>query len=114
MMVQAELIQEYKPPPSPEARSVIFLARDFPASYVRGLDELIHPPYFAASFGANPTDSSMWATYGASHTGVCLKFKAVADSADRPVLSLNCIRGFCRGNVMEAESTYFFALYAFY
>ena len=114
MMAQMELVHDYKTAPPPEARPVIFLTRDFPASYVRALDELIHPPYFAACFVANPADASMWATYGASHTGVCLKFKTVPDGAGRPALNLNGIRGWRGGNGVEMEPVYSFAPHQFY
>ena len=42
------LIQDYNAAPPPVAKAVTFFMRDFPASYVRALDELIHPPCFAA------------------------------------------------------------------
>lgn len=111
MMAQMELIHDYNTAPPPEARAALFLMRDFPASYVRALDELIHPPYFAACFVANPADASMWATYGASHTGVCLKFKTVADGAGHPALNLNAIRGW-RG--LEMEPIYSFLPHQFH
>jgi Protein of unknown function (DUF2971) len=113
-MAQKVLIQDYKTAPSPEARFITFLTRDFPASYVRALDELIHPPCLVSCFVANPTDSSMWATYGKSHTGVCLKFKTISDSAGRPALNLNGVRGFRSGKGMETEPIYSFAPHTFY
>jgi hypothetical protein len=54
MTMQMELGNDYNHPPQPEAKAVIFLTRDFPAGYIRALDELIHPPCFAACFAANP------------------------------------------------------------
>ena len=114
MMAQMELIHDYKTTPPAEAKPAIFLTRDFPASYVRALDELIHPPYFAACFVANPADASMWATYGASHTGVCLKLKTIPDGAGRPALNLNGIRGWRGSKGMEMEPVYSFAPHQFY
>jgi Protein of unknown function (DUF2971) len=111
---QAELIHDYNTAPPPEAKAALFLMRDFPASYVRALDELIHPPYFAACFVANPADASMWATYGASHTGVCLKFKTMADGAGRAALNLNGIRGWRGGKGTDLEPVYSFAPHQFY
>ena len=114
MAGQAELIHDYNTFPPPEAKAALFLMRDFPASYVRALDELIHPPYFAACFVANPDDASMWATYGASHTGVCLKFRTAADSAGRAALNLNGIRGWRGSTGTEPEPVYSFATHRFY
>jgi hypothetical protein len=48
MVTQMALIQDYNTAPPPEAKAVTFFTRDFPTSYVRALDELIHPPCFAA------------------------------------------------------------------
>lgn len=56
----------------------------------------------------------MWATYGASHTGVCLKFKTTADSAGHPALSLNGIRGWRGGKGPDPEPVYSFAPQQFY
>jgi len=111
IMAQMALMQDYNTAPPPEANPVIFLTRDFPASYVRALDELIHPPCFAACFVANPADASMWATYGAAHTGVCLKFRTSPDSEGHPALNLNTIRAW-RG--LEMEPVYSFAPHQFH
>jgi Protein of unknown function (DUF2971) len=100
MAAQMALIQDYNTVPPAEAKAVIFLTRDFPTSYVRALDELIHPPFFTACFVENPTDASMWAAYGNAHTGVCLKFKTTPDGEGRPALNLNGITGW-RGEKME-------------
>ena len=114
MVAQMALTQDYNAAPPPEAKAVTFFTRDFPVNYVRALDELIHPPCFAACFVANPADASMWATYGASHTGVCLKFKTVPDSAGSPALNLNGIRGWRGGKGMEMEPVYSFAPHQFH
>jgi hypothetical protein len=114
IVAQMELIQDYNTPPPPEARALIFLTRDFPTSYVQALDELIHPPCFAACFVANPADASMWGTYGDSHTGVCLKFKTTADSEGRPALNLNGITGWRGGTGMAPEPIHSFHLRSFY
>jgi hypothetical protein len=79
VMAQMELGHDYNTPPPSGNKHVNYLTRDFPASYVRALDELIHPSCFAACFVANPADGSMWATYGDSHRGVCLKFRTTSE-----------------------------------
>jgi len=114
LMAQMELVQDYNTPPPPEAKGLIFITRDFPASYVQALDELIHPPCFAACFVANPADASMWGSYGDAHTGLCLKFKTTADSEGRPALNLDGITGWRGGKGMEMEPVHSFHLRTFY
>jgi Protein of unknown function (DUF2971) len=114
MVAQMELIQDSNSPPPPESHALIFVTRDFPASYVQALDELIHPACFLACFVANPSDASMWGTYGDGHTGVCLKFKAAADSEGRPALDLNGINGWRGGGGMAPEPIRSFHRRAFY
>ena len=114
MTAQMELGHDYNALPPPEAKPVIFLTRDFPASFVRALDELIHPPCFLACFVANPADASMWANYGDSHTGVCLKFKTTPDGEGRQALYLNGITGWRGGKGMEIEPVRSFNLRRFY
>jgi Protein of unknown function (DUF2971) len=114
MAAQMELIQDYNNPPPPEAQALIFATRDFPVRYVQALDELIHPPCFAACFVANPADASMWGTYGDSHTGVCLKFKTAADGEGQPALNLNGITGWRGGTGMAPEPIRSFHPRSFY
>jgi hypothetical protein len=114
MAAQMALIHDYNAAPPPEAKAVTFFTRDFPASYVRALDELIHPPCFAACFVANPANASMWATYGDSQTGVCLKFKTTPDSEGRLALNLNGITGWRGGKGVGMEPVHSFHLCQFY
>jgi Protein of unknown function (DUF2971) len=114
MTAQLELIHDYNHETPPEARAFKFLTRDFPTSYVRALDELIHPPWHAACFVADPANASMWATYGEAHRGVCLKFKTVPDSASRPALNLNVIDGWRGGQGKEMEPVRSFVPHAFH
>lgn len=84
----AALMHAYSTNIPPEAKAWEFLVRSFPAAYVNALEELVHPPGHAACFVANPSDASMWGTYGDGHRGVCLKFKTSPDSSGRPALPL--------------------------
>ena len=113
-IAQMELIHDYNNAIPPEAKALNAFTRDFPASYVRALDELIHPPCFVACFVENPSNASLWATYGDKHRGICLKFKTVADSAGRPALNLNAIRGLRGGPGPAMEPVYSFAPHAFH
>jgi hypothetical protein len=111
---QMMLIQDYNAAPPPETKALTFFTRDFPTSYVRSLDELIHPPCFAACFVADPTNASMWATYGGGQTGVCLKFGTTPDSEGRPALNVKGITGWHGGKGLEMEPIHSFHLRSFY
>jgi len=113
-VAQVALLQDYADNSPPDAQAMKFFIRDFPVGYVRALDELIHPPCFAACFVADSANASMWATYGNSHTGVCLKFKPTTDSEARPALNLNGITGWRGGKGMEMEPVRSFHSRSFY
>jgi hypothetical protein len=102
-VMQFALQQDYSATPPPEMKAVMFFLRDFPANYVRALDELIHPPCHIACFVADPANASMWSAYAGSQTGVCLKFRATPDSEGLPALDLNGINGWRGGAGMEIE-----------
>jgi hypothetical protein len=114
MVAQMMLIQDYNTSPPPEAKAISFFMRDFPVHYVRALDELIHPPFFVSCFVANPADASMWSTYGAAHTGVCLKFKTTPDNEGHPALNLNGIIGWSGGPDRPIEPIRSYVLRSFY
>lgn len=85
---QLHLIYDFDHVRSAEQEGWMFLARDFPAYYVDSLERLVYPDWHAACFVANPCNTSVWATYGDAHRGVCLKFFASADGEGGPALSL--------------------------
>jgi hypothetical protein len=114
MVAQMTFIQDYNAALPPETKAITFFARDFPVAYVRALDELIHPPCFAACFVAKPANASMWGTYGNGHTGICLKFKTTPDSEGRLALNLNGVTGWRGGRGMEMEPVRSFHLRSFY
>lgn len=111
--MQLALQQDYNNPAAAAMKAVTFFTRDFPAGYVLSLDELIHFPCFMACFVANPTNTSMWATYAGSQTGVCLKFRTTPDSEGRPSLDLNGVTGWRGGKGMEMEPVRSFHLRQF-
>ncbi len=111
--MQLDLIQDYNTEVPPEAQAWRFLVRSFPASYIRALDELVHSPWHTACFVANPTDASMWGTYGDGHRGVCLKFMTSPDTSGGPALNLYRINGW-RGGKGNIEPTHAFVLHTFH
>ena len=110
--MQLALIHAYNAKIPPEAKVWEFLVRSFPAAYVRALDELVYPPWHAASFVANPTNAAMWGIYGDAHRGVCLKFKTSADGSGNPALPLYTLIGI-RGGPRETENIYNYVPHTF-
>ncbi|RUT43280.1 DUF2971 domain-containing protein [Paenibacillus anaericanus] len=68
---------------SPKMQSIYF---EFPRMYLDSITKLTYPKSYVACFMDNCENSSIWGTYGNSHTGVCLKFK-IGESTS-PKLSL--------------------------
>jgi hypothetical protein len=83
-----------------------FVLLDFPTGYVRNVERLVYPVWYAACFTKDCHNSAVWGTYGESHQGVCLKFKVKATEG-RPTLNLNRVCGWSapggpvRGNVQD-------------
>lgn len=86
--MQIELIGEFMARERGVPQNVIYFLRYFTADYVSALDGLVHPDWFVACFSANPTNASMWGTYGHGHRGICLKFRTTPDGAGKPSLPL--------------------------
>ena len=57
-----------------------FVHVEFLQYYIAYIVELTYPPAYVACFMDNCDNSSIWGTYGQSHTGVCLKFKIENES----------------------------------
>jgi hypothetical protein len=73
-----------------------FVFIEFCDGYVRELEKLVYPTWYTACFMEACRDSSVWGSYGNSHTGVCLKFK-VGSNDGHPTLRLHRVNGI-RGN----------------
>ena len=57
-----------------------FLVLDFPAHYVRRIEDLVYPGWYAACFSNAISSSSLWGHYGDGHKGVCLVFDVETNS----------------------------------
>jgi hypothetical protein len=88
VLLQTGLINSYAMN-EPKARGWQFLCFEFADFYCRNIASVLYPKWYAACFVDDPSHAAMWAHYAASHTGVCLKFKAQSDSMDRATLTLN-------------------------
>ena len=86
---QLDLIAEYGLTDRAATRPMQFFCRYYPPSYVDALDRLVHPDWYVACFSANPTNASMWGSYGDGHRGVGLKFRTTPNDAGSPALRLN-------------------------
>jgi len=111
---QLQLNQAYSREPAPDTHHIEFLTNEFPGRYVATLDELIHVPWHVACFAANPADASMWATYGDSHRGACLKFKVGVNGQAHPTLSLNRMTGWRGSSKGGIEPIYGVVPHPFY
>ena len=60
----------------------------FPDHYVRNFSRLMYSQWYAACFVTDPTNASMWGTYGDAHRGACLRFKAGHLASGAPYLNL--------------------------
>jgi hypothetical protein len=84
-----------------------FIFNDFCFAYVRRLGALMYPPWYAACFMESCEAPSMWAYYGDSHAGICLKFRTETD-ADGRFIKLNTITSYdMNGNRRTMRSHYF-------
>ena len=68
------------------------LLLDFNGTYVKELEKLLWPRWYAACFTKTDSNSSLWANYGDSHKGVCLIFDAV-DTSETSTLALRRVTG---------------------
>ncbi|MEG6586715.1 DUF2971 domain-containing protein [Dendrosporobacter sp. 1207_IL3150] len=90
----SKLLQEVKD--SPKIQSIYI---EFPQMYLDSIVELTYPKAYVACFMDNCLNSSIWGTYGANHTGVCLKFKT---DENIPLLKLKAITGYSsQGNIYK-------------
>ena len=91
--IQQDLISEYNGVSLKRGVAWKVVISEFPRRHVRALEQLLYNDWYTASFVADPTDASLWGTYGNGHQGVCLKFKATASTNGKPTLNLRQICG---------------------
>jgi len=79
-------------------RNGYFLTRRFPEAYIRAIEKLIYPDWFAACFMGQSSSKNLsaWAHYADNHKGFCLKFK-VDRTDENEIFSLYGINGFSGG-----------------
>jgi len=91
---ELSLMHRYNAGADLRLQKAAYLAADFPTRYVAQISQaLIHPPWFTACFSDTATNASMWGSYGASHSGVALKFRAMALTDGRPGIELEGVAG---------------------
>jgi hypothetical protein len=64
-----------------------FICLTFPDEFVRQVETLIYPEWYAACFMRDCRNSAIWGSYGENHTAVCLKFR-VTEGRNKPGLRL--------------------------
>ncbi|MCJ2116861.1 hypothetical protein MKK65_09815 [Methylobacterium sp. J-001] len=75
LSAELDLIDTYNKDIDIENKNRNFIFFNFPSDYPLKIECLIYPEWYAACFMSECRNSSIWGTYGASHTAVCLKFK---------------------------------------
>jgi len=111
---QTELIHLYNNPNFLGSKNRRFVLLDFPKIYIKQLEKLVHPEWYAACFLNDYTNASMWGYYGYNHTGVCLKFKTLSvQQQSGKLFSLYGITGW-QGNQDEIKPIYSFTNHQFY
>jgi hypothetical protein len=91
--IQQDLISEYNGISLKRGVAWKAVISEFPRRHVHALEQLLYRDWYTACFVADPTDASIWGTYGNGHRGVCLKFNATASTNGKPTLKLRQICG---------------------
>jgi len=91
---ESSMLNYYKNTLDVKDKNRAFVHNDFCKAYVLNLRTLMYPRWFAACFMESCSVEAMWAYYGDSHAGVCLKYNTLPDSADKPSLRINMPVGF--------------------
>lgn len=68
--------------------SWFFLMAEFPEAFCKSLEDLTHTKWYTACFMDDCTNSSVWGSYGANHTGVCLIYDAPLSENGKPTLKV--------------------------
>lgn len=63
--------------------SLTAFVSSFPSSYCANISKLNYPDWHVACFMSKATDSSIWGTYGDSHSAVCLIFNTDGEEGNR-------------------------------
>jgi hypothetical protein len=103
--MQQNLILEYNGISLRNGAAWQTLISEFPRRHIRALEQLLYDDWYTACFVSDPTDASMWGNYGNKHRGVCLKFKAAANTNGKPALNMRQICG-SSGNQVSSSSVY--------
>jgi hypothetical protein len=86
--MQIALIYDFNNTLTPTQKAWSFLAREFDDFYIRSLESLVHPDWYAACFLDDASNASMWGSYADGHKGMCLKFSADVTPSGDASLSL--------------------------
>lgn len=103
---QLGLIIRYNCPP-PDDENRIFILFGFPEGYIKRLEKIVYPDWYAACFMTQYNNSSVWGNYGDKHRGVCLSFKAMTKD-DRASIKLYGMNGWGSSGPVYAKSDHLF------
>lgn len=89
-----------------------FLGFEFCQIYIKRIQEMMFPEWYAACFLLSAEDASLWGHYGENHRGVCLKFK-VKDGANGPFMNLKCLTSWSATRGKEIQKNFTFRPFIF-
>jgi hypothetical protein len=90
---QLDLIHRYNGTIDLSKTNKNFVLLEFCDEYVKQIERLLYPDWYAACFMADCKDSSAWGTYGNKHEGACLIFNVGAKHG-RPTIRLTRMCGY--------------------
>jgi hypothetical protein len=103
---QLALITRYNGAPlDDDNKSFIFLA--FPETYIRCIEKILYPDWYAACFMNQHSNSSVWGNYADKHRGACLSFKSEMEN-DRAFIKLYGIYGWGSSGPMRGKRNHEF------
>jgi hypothetical protein len=96
MVDEIKLIHRYNSADKPIEPNRAFVLFEFPNEYVMKLETLVYPEWYTACFMNECRNSSVWGSYGDSHTAACLIFK-VSEGESPALLRLKRAAGWGSG-----------------
>jgi hypothetical protein len=99
LSAELDFISLYNEALNPRMNNRNFVFLTFCGEYVKKLEALVYPNWYAACFMRECRDASIWGTYGCNHTAVCLKFK-VTDTDGKPSIRLKRQYGFSGDQIL--------------
>ncbi|WP_321392774.1 DUF2971 domain-containing protein [uncultured Desulfuromusa sp.] len=89
---QTEIIHRYNGLINNNKKNKNLVFVEFTEKYIKQLEKLLYPEWYAACFMSQCNNSSIWGNYADNHTGACLIFRA-QNEGENYYLNVNGING---------------------